>query len=274
MSESGFRDRGRGRGGRWRGRDHSYDGSRGRWGQGERGGGRGYGGGGGGRGGRSGRGGGRPRHFPLRQIVAIEDIDEITMRLTSQLEEFEVFMLSDFMSEEDTTNALKILSRVVQNDIQRESVLKVLQAVCTSRFLDYHLVSLIQNLASSLLAFGSQNKVIETVEFIHQLLSKVCLKLPSYSSKCYLLLTLLQSMNIIPVIAGKRRNLAESVKELDEECQRCMKMMQDTAQKKDTGTRFNRGPNEDDDIPPDDFSQLPIFPSVRDMDCTEKIFLR
>jgi len=190
------------------------------------------------------------------------------MRLTSQLEEFEVFMLSDFMSEEDTTNALKILSRVVQNDIQRESVLKVLHVVCTSRFLDSHLVSLIQNLAPS------QNKVIEIVEFIHQLLSKVCLKLPSYSSKCYLLLTLLQSMNIIPVIAGKRPNLAESVKELGEECQRCMKMMQDTARTKDTRTRFNRGPNEDDDIPPDDFSQLPIFPSARDMDCTEKIFLR
>lgn len=177
------------------------------------------------------------------------------------------------MSDEDTTNALKILSRVVQNDIQRGSVLKVLQIVCRSRFLDCHLVSLIQNLASSLPKFGSHN-VIETVEFIHQLLSKVCLKLPSYSSKCYLLLTLLQNMNIIPVIAGKRPNLAESVKELDEECQRCMKMMQDTAQKKENRSRFNRGPNEDDDIPPDDFSQLPVFPSAQDMDCTEKIFLR
>lgn len=278
----GSRDRGRGRGGWWqgrgRGRDHSYDASRGRRGHGERGGGaRGFGRGGEGvgRGGYRGTNrGGRPRHFPVRQIAGIEDFDDITMRLISQLEEFEAFMSLDSMSTEDAMNTLKILSRVVQCDLQRESVLKVLQVVCTSRFLDAHLVSLIQSLPSCL-EFGSQNRVTEAIEFIHQLLTQVCLKLPSYGSRAYLLLAVLNNTHdIVELLERRKPRLAEDLKGLAEECQQCMKRLQDTAQKTENRARFNRGPNDDDDSPPDDFSQLPVFPSARDMDSTERIFLR
>ena len=53
-----------------------------------------------------------------------------------------------------------------------------------------------------------------------------------------------------------------------------MKMLYEAGKKRGNAARVNRGRNEDDDIPPDDFAELPIFPNARDMDWTEKIFLR
>ena len=183
-------------------------------------------------------------------------------------------MSSDSMSPDEAMKTLKMLSRVVQNDLQRASVLKVLQAVCTSHFLDTHLVSLIQKLPSYL-QFGSQSKVVETVEFIQQLVSEVCRKLPSYSSRCFLLLTLLASTpGIVVELERSKPSLADGLTKLTEECQSCMTMLYDEGQSKESRARFRRGPNADDDLPPDDFAQLPVFPSAQDMDWTEQIFLR
>nr|KAG5707168.1 hypothetical protein BaRGS_017852 [Batillaria attramentaria] len=53
-----------------------------------------------------------------------------------------------------------------------------------------------------------------------------------------------------------------------------MTMMHDVSQRQETGARSKRGPNEDDEIPPEDFNTLPIFPEGRDMDWSEKPFLR
>ena len=179
-------------------------------------------------------------------------------------------MSSDAISTDDILKTLRIISRVLQNDLQREIVLKILQAVCTSRFLDTHLVSLIQSLPSFL-----ETTVIEAVEFIHQLLSRVCLTLPSYASNGYLLLTALNSMpSILEVLARNKPSLAEAMTGLLVDCQRCMSMIQVLGQKRKNKARTNRGPNEDDDTPPDDFADLPIFPTARDMDWKENIFLR
>ena len=243
--------------------------------------GRGGGGGGGeeGRGGGSGnRGpnrGGRPRkkYFPLGHIAKMEDVDDVTMRITSQLVEFELFLGAESMSSDDTTAVLQILSRVVQNDLQRESVLKILQVVCTSRFLDTHLTSLVQIGLPSML--GSENQVLEVVELILQLLSHVCLKLPSNASKPFLLLTFLSAVpNVVRLLERRRPSLAESLKEQRAECQQCLTMLHYSGQKKEHKTRVRRGPNDDDEIPPEDFTELPVFPSYKDMDWTEKIFLR
>ena len=186
------------------------------------------------------------------------------------MQEFEKFLSSDSISADDVQKTLRILSRVLQNDLQREIVLRILQVVCTSRFLDTHLIFLIHRLPSF-----PESTVIETVEFIQKLLSKVCLTLPSYASKGYLLLLALTGMpSIVEIMARSRSSLADELKELLDECQRCMKMLHEAGQRRGNAARVNRGRNEDDDIPPDDFAELPIFPNARDMEWAEKIFLR
>ncbi|XP_070191480.1 NFX1-type zinc finger-containing protein 1-like [Littorina saxatilis] len=289
-----------------KGRDHSEGTGRGRGGygcgyRGDRGGGRGGGGGGGraedGQGYRGDRGGGRggggrdgerrgrggyqgpnrerrQKQFPLRHVVEIEDVEDATLRVNSQLEEFEQFLSDTFMSPDDSISVLKILGRVVQNDLHRESVLLVLQAVCTSHFLDTHLLNLIQKLPS-FLEFGSERKVIETLQLLLQLLSNICLKLPSYASRGYLLLTVLNTLvDIQELLRRQEPGLAEDLENMSRECQDCMKSSFDTGQRRVDGTRRRRGPNEDDETPPDDFALLPIFPSAKDMDWSENIFLR
>lgn len=203
----------------------------------------------------------------------MEDVDEVIMRVTSQLPELKLLLCAESLSTDDTVLVLQILSRVVQNDLQRESVLKVLHVVCTSRFLDTHLTSLIQIGLPSMLR--SEGLVIDAVELVHQLLSQICLKLPSNASKPFLLLTGLSAVpSVVSLLERKKPRLAESVKELLEESRRCMTRLHHSGQKKARRAKVRRGPNDDDEIPPEDFTELPVFPSYKDMDWTEKIFLR
>ena len=203
----------------------------------------------------------------------MENVDEVTMRVTSQLPELELLLCAESLSTDDTVSVLQILSRVVQNDLQRESVLKVLHVVCTTHFLDTHLTSLIQIGLPSMLR--SEGMVVEIVELVHQLLSQICLKLPSNASKPFLLLTGLSAVpSVVSLLERKKPRLAESVKELLEESRRCMAQLHHSGQKKAQRAKVRRGPNDDDEIPPEDFTELPVFPSYKDMDWTEKIFLR
>ncbi|KAL8616358.1 hypothetical protein ACOMHN_032212 [Nucella lapillus] len=273
-------------------RDHSYDpssayrdprggrGGRGRGGAEGRGGGRGGGGGGGGRGG-GGRGfrggeerGGRLKNFPIRHIATIEDTDEATVRLNSQIDDFTAFVQQECMTTDDTVKTLKVLSRVLHNDLQREIVLKILQVVCSSRFLDNHLTSLFQHLSTQA-EFGASLAVVEIVEGIHQLLNQILLKLPSFVSKGILLLSALTSMaDIVRLLEQHRPSLVEDLAQLLKESQECMKNFQASGERRENRVREKRGPNEDDDIPPDDFTDLPIFPSLTDMEWNQNIFLR
>ncbi|XP_076448801.1 NFX1-type zinc finger-containing protein 1-like isoform X2 [Babylonia areolata] len=284
---SGRGDRGRGRWGR---EDRGFNGRGGRGDRGNSDRGRSYDGGGGrggGAGGRGFRGGdhyrgrgasrdGQPRPFPIRAIARIEDTDEATMRLNSQIEEFEMFMNDEFMSMDHAMKTLKVLSLVIQNNLQRGVVLKIMQIVCTSRFLTTPLMSLIQHL-SSYVGTRDASKVTEVVESIHQVLTQVCLKLPSYASKGVNLLCILNTKtDIIQLLEQQKPELAEGLKELLQECQRCMNSPQSGGEGRGTGQRRRerKGPNDDDDIPPDDFAQLSIFPSPQDMEWNKNFFLR
>lgn len=210
----------------------------------------------------------------------MDDIDEVTLRITSQFEDFEVFLEQAVLSSEMTVKTLKILSQVIQNDIQRESVLKVLQVVSTSPFLSSHLVSLIEELETEMENFGfGEDKITKTVEYINMLLSQIVLKLPSSSSKVYLLLVLIRSKShIMEMLQRKNPSLAENLRQLADETSTKMKLCKEEEQSKnrDQGKagRHRRDPNEDDEVPPEDFDKLPIFPSPQDMDWSERIFLR
>ncbi|KAK7114307.1 NFX1-type zinc finger-containing protein 1-like [Littorina saxatilis] len=253
-------------------KDASFQFSFGRGGHYGQRGGRGNFRGGTGQGGRRGRGGflgtgrgARSRTFSIETLTGVENTDEVTVTLNSQMDGFSNFLAAEFMSSGDIVSTLEVLSRVLQNDLQREIVRKVLQAVCTSRFLDTHLTALIiQNMSSF-----PDTEVVEVVGLLHQLLFQVCRRLPSYSSKCYLLLTALTTMqNVVRTLEENKPTLAEGVRELLGECQQMMKMVLEGGKKKHSPA------SEDDQLPPEDFDQLPIFPSARDMDWNEKLFLR
>ncbi|KAK7497642.1 hypothetical protein BaRGS_00011037, partial [Batillaria attramentaria] len=269
----GYRGGGRGdRGGGDRGR--GYD--RGRSSGPGRGEGRGRGDGGysGGRGGR-----GRPRTFRIQNYVDYDNADELTLRLTSSITEFKEFVDDVFMDPKDATKLLKILEKVVSSDLHRESVQNILVTICTSHFLDTHLINLITHLRSNMdLDFLFDSKVKETAETIqrmHLLLTHVCRKLPSYASKGSLLLSFLNcQQHIISFLRQHRPSLEKDLQDLKEDCDRAMTMMHDVSQRQERGARRKRGPNEDDEIPPEDFNTLPIFPEGRDMDWSEKPFLR
>ncbi|KAL8616355.1 hypothetical protein ACOMHN_032209 [Nucella lapillus] len=274
----GYRDSRGGRlarGGGGGGRGGGERGGRGRGGGGTRGGWRDFRGrDDGGRGRRTNAVGGRQKNFPIRHIATIEDTDEATVRLNSQIDDFTAFVQQECMTTDDTVKTLKVLSRVLHNDLQREIVLKILQVVCSSRFLDNHLTSLFQHLSSQA-AFGASLAVVEIVEGIHQLLNQILLKLPSFVSKGILLLSVLTSMaDIVRLLDQHRPSLVEDLTQLLKESQECMKNFQASGERRENRGREKRGPNEDDDIPPDDFTDLPIFPSLKDMEWNQNLFLR
>nr|KAG5707206.1 hypothetical protein BaRGS_017890 [Batillaria attramentaria] len=87
--------------------------------------------------------------------------------------------------------------------------------------------------------------------------------LQPFASKGLLLISAVQ--NVRHVVTGL--GMVVDVQRVKAQCETCISALQRQA-------RARRGPNDDEEIPPEDFTELPIFPSVRDMDWTEDHFLR
>ena len=213
----------------------------------------------------------RKNRFPLEQIMAIKDTTQMTLRLTSHLAAFEDFINTDYLPPEVSISVLKILNQVSSCEFQGGNAYKIVQKVCTSRFIDTHLALVIRELQSSDM---SEERVVEVVEMIHIFLSTICLKHPSYASKAFLPLSVLTTHAKITTILKKSKPILEDdLKKLLAESNDCMEMLHKAVHTKDK-SRFRRGFNEDDETPPEDFVKLPIFPEDRDMEWSEKPFLR
>nr|KAG5707453.1 hypothetical protein BaRGS_011957 [Batillaria attramentaria] len=76
---------------------------------------------------------------------------------------------------------------------------------------------------------------------------------------------------VMSVLRTSKPSLDEDLRDLQEECERCVSMVQ--SQHRALARRRNE-PHEDDAVPPDDFSQLSVIPDDRDVDCARKPFLR
>ncbi|PVD21340.1 hypothetical protein C0Q70_19513 [Pomacea canaliculata] len=116
-------------------------------------------------------------------------------------------------------------------------------------------------------------KVQQNVEMTCKLISHICSRLPTYASKGYLLLMSLTCQTGVMAAVRKNQVLENEVKDLMSRCQKIMKMAQDPVEKRQS-SRKTMGPNEDDETPPEDFTELSIFPTGQDMEWNEKPFLR
>nr|KAG5707451.1 hypothetical protein BaRGS_011955 [Batillaria attramentaria] len=205
-------------------------------------------------------------------VSTVDDPDEATLQVLQNIKAFQEFLDSDAVSPADATTVLRALSKVTKSEFHEESVLKILQTVCASRFLDSHLPSLINHLSISGVDQGI--RPVEVVEMIHQLVSSITRRLPSFASKGSLLLSYIsQAHKVMSTLRSWKPGLEDSLMELKEECERCTKMVQSASQQKQQA-KVKQRPNQDDETPPESYIFLPILPSWHDMDWTEKPFLR
>lgn len=209
--------------------------------------------------------------------MQIDDPNELTLLMTSHFDEFEEFMKSDYMTHDDTLNLLKVLAKIMNCELHRGSVLKILNAVCAHRFLDTHIPHLLRKLDDENSLFTFENKILEVIKLIHTLLSNICQKVPSFSTKAFLILTVFSTLrNFVNVLASDSA-LQEENKQLLEECTHCCRLSRETSERNALarrGGRFGPGTNEDEELPPEDFAELSIFPGDNKMDLTDFAFLR
>ncbi|KAK7498029.1 hypothetical protein BaRGS_00010617, partial [Batillaria attramentaria] len=215
--------------------------------------------------------------FDLNNIHDIKDPDKLAVLVNEQVQGLVGLLGSSVVCLEESKQLLRTITSACASTDQKEAVLNILQTVCSSRFLDSHLTVLISKLVvqpdlKSNAHSNAAGDVIEVVEMIQQLITQVCQTLPSHASKCSLLLTyLLQTKKVMSVLRTSKPSLDEDLRDLQEECERCVSMVQ--SQHRALARRRNE-PHEDDAVPPDDFSQLSVIPDDRDVDCARKPFLR
>lgn len=203
--------------------------------------------------------------------MAITDTTQMTLRLTSHLAVFEDFINIEHQPPQVSINVLKILNQVSTCEIHSNNVHKIFQKVCLSKFIDNHLGLVIRELQNPDTPGG---KVVEVVEMIHDFLSTVCQDHPSYASKAYMPLSALTNQpKIAGILSNNKPSLEDDLKKLLAQVDDCINMLRDAVHTKEK-PRLRRGLKEDDEIPPEDFVDLPIFPEDRDMEWSEKPFLR
>lgn len=161
--------------------------------------------------------------------------------------------------------------QVTECELQRESVLSILRAVGSTRFLEVHLASMLMGLrASSLSEELFEVKVVSVAQMVTTLFRNICSKLPSLASRCSLLLTSFISQSDVANTISKVPSLAEDVSALQGECEA---YMTETLLPKERRSRVQEQ-SEDNMAPPDNFQHIPIFPERRDLDGTLQPFLR
>ncbi|KAK7497647.1 hypothetical protein BaRGS_00011042 [Batillaria attramentaria] len=181
---------------------------------------------------------------------------------------------SSLLSLDNTRQVLQIVQRITASGQHREDILVVLQKVCSSQFLDKHLPILIRNLpVTHEEQSKSRSSVVETVKMIHLLVANICQSLPSYASKCILLLTyLIGERDVMSVIKNEMPSLEEDLKSLQEECEQCAEMVHNRPGRQARQMKYEA--TEDSAVPPQHFTEIPIFPTHADLNWDQKPFLR
>nr|KAG5707448.1 hypothetical protein BaRGS_011952 [Batillaria attramentaria] len=222
------------------------------------------------------------RTFAVDEVHHIDDPDSLVSRVIQDFDEFSDFVKSEGrnVSLADSRKLLQIVTRAIAVTERRNDVLEIIQVICSSRYLDSHIPCLITKLAAesetkSLADWNTSadNKevVTEAVEMIHMLVTRICATLPSYASKCSLLLTELLQNKVMSVVRNNRPNLEEDLRAMQDESERVAGMVQTQPR---SACRRTRGPDDEDAVPPEDFTHLPLIPDNRDLDWTKKPFLR
>lgn len=101
------------------------------------------------------------------------------------------------------------------------------------------------------------------------LLSSICHRLPSERSKVYLIMNYIKGQSNLETVLLNSPVVAEQFEEVLAQSQKLL-----TTQKKTTGARNKGIEDKDDEIPSEDFVDLPVFPDKEDLDYSKMPFLR
>ncbi|XP_046576460.1 NFX1-type zinc finger-containing protein 1-like [Haliotis rubra] len=187
----------------------------------------------------------------LRDLIDEDNLENITLELASDKSGFESMLHSHSMTFDEIRLVLAVVDKTCSTD-HKEGLKKVLKTLCTSGFLDTHLVNFFERL-------NHYDEIADYTNHVFVICEEILKKSPRYAGKCVDALQRIGCAFSDCDIIHDNPELEAHRAELERTC------IQHVV--------FGQG-RSDEEEPPDNYRNLEMFPSSQDLLSDEQPFLR
>ncbi|XP_046576441.1 NFX1-type zinc finger-containing protein 1-like [Haliotis rubra] len=206
----------------------------------------------------------------LSDLASRDSCEDVTLELTSPRSGFELLLKFDKIKPDWMNLLLHILEKACKST-HRESVLLILTQLCSSTFIETHIM---QFLTSALQPPYSSN-FVDNVKRLLFIFDTIYHRLPSSAEKCVGSLLVMKTVFDVHQLTDSHTDLERNRMELFEMCQRAALVeKEEESVKQSRGRKRRPMMNADDDTPPDDFRNLEMYPNPEDLQLNQEVFLR
>ncbi|CAL1544821.1 unnamed protein product, partial [Lymnaea stagnalis] len=195
---------------------------------------------------------------------------DLIIFMSNERKQIEHFLNEKKIKEDWFKLFLKAVSHGITAQHQKESIKQVLEVICKSSFLEYHLIMCLNNCEFSEHNWG--NDGVNFLADMVSLLKEILEKLPTYALKCAVASSQLQkSSELIRCVSRKNSPLIVTLQDVLDKAKLIVKREKDKETAKKVEQFMKAGKN---DKPPDNFLELPIVPTVHDLKADANPFVR
>ena len=195
----------------------------------------------------------------LKQWSESEDPEELALFMSHETKQIEKFLNQDSIKEDWYCLFVLSVNRIVNAQLQKAAVSRVLDLLCRTPFLDKHLTAFVIDKISQHDWQGGQS----FVEAMHRIMETVLKVFPTHTLKVITAVSQLTSFGNF----YKLDDMVTKVSSLGEKASMLYKSM-----KEQPISRF--GLTSSGEVPPDNYLQASVLPTCNDIKEDKKIFLR
>ncbi|XP_055890805.1 NFX1-type zinc finger-containing protein 1-like [Biomphalaria glabrata] len=225
-----------------------------------------------------GRGGRGPRGRGIKEIKPMtygrlktwaesEDAGQLVLFMASERKQIETCLNQDNIKPDWFTLLVKAVSHAITAQHQKESIIQLLDVMCTSRFLDTHLTLYVMDRVENLTSAEQEFFFQSMISILNEILDKV----PKHSSKC--VFPAIQLSQTFTETGCTNQEIYESLRAISlrskESHQKERKKQELSSKPASNFTRANQN-----EKPPDDFMDLDVVPMISDLKEDAKPFVR
>ncbi|XP_046359851.2 NFX1-type zinc finger-containing protein 1-like [Haliotis rufescens] len=186
----------------------------------------------------------------LRDLTDEDNVENITLELASDKSGFESMLHSSFMHMDEVCLVLDVVVKITRTH-HKEGLKKVLKMLCTSGFLETHLVRFIEQLRT-------YSEIEYNCDDVCVICQEILKKLPMYAEECIVALQCVGDVFYDSGLIHDNPELEAYRADLEETCIQ----------------HIQYGFEREDEEPPNNYRDLEMFPSPQELLADEKPFLR
>ncbi|XP_059164960.1 NFX1-type zinc finger-containing protein 1-like isoform X2 [Physella acuta] len=202
----------------------------------------------------------------LESWARTDDAGDLVLYMSSRESLLEEFLTRPSVEDDWLILLIKAINHALTAQHQKESIKKILQVLCQTRFLEQHLVHLLTNRQ---IQGNTWTEAKEVFSAFVNIINEIIDKLPEYANKCTA--ATIQLSSFARAFFTAEDEVLQVIKTLEEKGNNVRKSLKEKEARKSKAGQFGA---DDHEQPPEDFMSLSVIPEAADLKEDAHPFLR